>query len=743
MASLPANANVVPHASAPPPVDQGLEFDLSGFFRFVQRRWKLIAATVVAAVTLVLIIVLQQTPRYTATSSVAIEYRKTQVVDIQDVVSEMAPDQATMETQVSILQSRTLIGKLVDELQLDRDPEFNTALGANGSGFNLMAPSTWFGGAETETSDELTDEEKLLQRDAVISAVASSLNVKLVPRSYIVTISATSASPEKAARVANAMADVYINDQIEAKYEATRRASWWLEKRVEELRRAVADSEQAVEMYRSMNGLVQGTGGAVDSQQLSEINSQLIIARTERAAKEAQLAQLRQLSAGGGAIDTSSAILSSPIVLSLRQQEGEVNRKLAELRATYGDRHPRIINAEAEARDIRAKIQEEVRKAVATVANEVSVARAREGALSASLGSLRGSVGRNSQAEVRLRALEREAEANRTLFETFLSRYKETREQVGVQTADARIVSTAALPRYPSYPNKTVAVTLAAVISLLGGFAIAFAVEKLDNTIRSAEQIERMGGGTALTFVPRVRAKDGSPEDAIVDRPGSMAAEALRTLRGALTLFNVDNPPQVVMLTSSVPGEGKTFISVGLARTLALSGQRVVIVDADMRHPRAHKVLGLENDRGLVQVLSGQSTLDDALKVDPRTNLIMLTAGMGAPNPGDLLRSVQFSRLIERLRQEFETVIVDTPPFVPLTDSQIVSTVVDAVLLVVRWGSTPVPVVANTIKQLHKLNAKLAGSVISQVDMDVHARYGYGDYGYYYSKYSGYYGSVD
>lgn len=719
--------------------DDGL--DLRALGGVLRRRWKVIAVTVLAVSLLTTLAVFQLTPRYSASSAVAVQTQKTNVVDIESVVSDMAPDTATMETQASILRSPALAGKLVDKLKLDHDPEFNPNVKQVNSGFSFINPMTWFRPV-TVGKPVLDPVKKARERTAIVNRVAGAINIAVVPRSYVVTITATSVEPQKAAEMANALADLYISDQIEAKYDATRRASGWLETRVAELRDQAVAADRAVEMYRVQNRLVGSASGGIDGQQLSEINSQLILARTDRAAKEAQLAQLRQLVASGGEnLETAGAIVDSPLIQRLREQESEVVRKLAELQGTYGERHPRIINATGELRDLRGKIADEVRKIAAAKANEVSVARAREQALAGSLAGLEGRVGASGQAEVRLRELQREADSTKALYETFLGRYKETREQVDVQTADARIISQANVPLSASYPRKTLAVGLAAFISLLVGISLAFGLEKLDNTVRSAELVERMGGGSVLSFVPVVSGKYDNPEDVIVERPQAMAAESVRTIRGALALTNVDNPPKVVMLTSSVPAEGKTFISTGLARVAAQAGQKVIIVDADMRHPRLHKALGLPNERGLVQVLSGQCDLADVVRKDPKTSAHVLTAGLGAPNPADLLRSARMEQLLKLLRDHYDTVIVDTPPFVPMTDSQNVARVVDAMVLVVRWGDTPVPVVTNTIKQIRKLGVPFAGTVLSQVNMDRHAQYGYGDYGYHYAKYSAYYGA--
>lgn len=717
--------------------------DLSGLVLFLKRRWKQIVGTAILIAVLTVLALLQMTPLYTATSTVAVQTQKQKVVDVQDVLSGLSPDQATMETQAQILRSNRLAGMVADQLHLDGDPDFNPELAARARKFSILDPKTWFGGAgEANKIVELPPDQLRMK---IVDAVARSFTVTPVARSYVLTISARSPDPKKAALLANALAEAYITDGIDAKYEATRRASAYLQKRVDELRSQAVAADRAAEAYRSQAGLVgSDTGATVASQQMSELNSQLVQARAERAAKEAQLAQIRTLAAGGsdGGVEASGAILNSPLIQRLREQESEVVRKLGELQATYGARHPKIINANAELRDLRSKIADEVRKVAASTASDVQISRAREATLQASLSRIEGAVSAGGQASVRLRELERESDANKSVYEVFLNRLKETNQQVDLQTADARVVSQAEIPSVASFPKFGMSVAGALLFGLLVGVALAAALEQLDNTVRSAETIENLGGGAALSFVPLLKAGNGRPEDIVVERPETMVPEALRTLRSALALSDVDNPPKVVMLSSSVPGEGKTFTSVGLARVSAQSGARTILLDADMRHPRVHRALGIENAGGLVQVLSGEVTLDEVLKTDEATGLQVLTAGSGAGNPPDLLRSDQMAQLVARLRNHYDFVVIDCPPFAPLTDSQIVSRLADKMLLVVRWGSTPVPVVQNTIKQIHRIGAPLVGSVLSQVNFSRHARYGYGDYGYHYSRYKGYYGAA-
>lgn len=713
--------------------------------RFLRRRWVYILGSTLLVGLIGALAVLQATPKYTAVASVAVEDQKPQVVNVQDVVGSASVGEEAMATQGAIIRSTSLIGKLIDKMQLVRDPEFSAeARAKDKAGFSLFSPSTWFDRAPPPAK-QLSPQERAQRRAALMRSVQNAILVEPGNKSYVITISVTSVDPMKATAMANTLSDLYIQDGIEAKFEASRRASEYLRGRVEELRGEAVSTDRAAEMYRASSGLT-GTsaGNTVDTQQLSELNSQLIIARSERAGKEAQLAQIRALTNGNaGDIETSGVVIGNSLIQRLREQESTVQRNLANLQATYGENHPKIINANAELRDLRAKIVDEVRKLAASTANEVAIARARENSLAGGVGSIEGRVNRGGAASVRLRELEREAEANRAVYETFLNRLKETNQQVDIQSADSRIVSPAVLPLRPSEPRVGLAIMASLLAGLMLGTLLALAIEKLDNTIRGSETLEAMGGGATLAHLPIVAGDYEKPENIVFERPQSMVTEALRTLRSALALSDVDNPPKVVMLTSSVPAEGKTFVSAGLARVAAQAGLKTIVIDADMRHPRVHLALSVEKGPGLIQVLSGQTPLEDAIRQDPSTDLHVLTAGTGTVNPPDLLRSENMQRLLLTLRQQYDLVILDTPPFVPMTDSQVLASLVDKLILVVRWGHTPVPVVRNVIKQIHRLEAPLVGSVLSRVHFSRQAQYGFGDYGYHYSRYGAYYGTQD
>jgi succinoglycan biosynthesis transport protein ExoP len=345
-------------------------------------------------------------------------------------------------------------------------------------------------------------------------------------------------------------------------------------------------------------------------------------------------------------------------------------------------------------------------------------------------------------AGVGLRELEREAEANQALFEAFLGRFKETSEQESIQQPDARIISRADVPLGSSYPKKKIIVGAMFLVSLVIGVMLIMLIEKLDNGFRNPQQIEQITGVATLGMIPlqgRDKRLGVEPEDYIVEKPTSSFAELFRTLRAGLMLSGVDNPPKVIVVSSSVPGEGKTVVSISLGRIAAMSGQKVVLVECDLRRPRIAKMIGASGEEGLLKLLESDRDDGPGIYTDRKSGLHVIPADRRVPNPADVLGSMQMRKLIERLRQYYDFVVLDTPPILAVSDARVLSTFADKTLFLVRWASTPRPLAINGIRQLIDDNASLAGVVMTQVKLRKHARYGYGDSGYYYGRYREYY----
>jgi capsular exopolysaccharide synthesis family protein len=736
------------YGSLDAPDDSFMEFDLLAIVRTLRKRAGIIAGITVVLTALVALTVSQMTPLYTSETLVLLDRQKMQVVDMDAVMSGLSPDSAAVDSEVEILRSRDLARRVVEKLALIGDPELNSAL-REPSPLRWLSPS-WLlkrGMAALSPSNVAapTGEAEIADRqtETVVDAVLARTEVERRAATFIIAISFTSEDPAKAARIANAIADAYVLDQLEAKFDATRTANTWLSGRLGELRTQVTDAERAVAIYRSEHGLEESSGVTVSEQQLSELNAQLILARASLAEAQAKYNRARQLRAQGGSVESVADVLASGTISNLRQKQAELAREKANLSAKYGPRHPAIVNIEAQQGDIGRQISAEVSRIIESLANNVSVAETRVSALRDNLNQIKGETGDDNQALIQLRELEREAAATRAVYEAFLNRFKETTGQQGLQTPDTRIISQAVVPLAASYPRSVLFVGLGFVLSLMLGCGVAFLLEHFDNGLQTARDVEQTLHLPHLVSLPATPAEKGPggkvvlPQDYLIAKPLS---ESLRSLRSALQLSNVDNPPKIILFTSALPAEGKTTTAVSFARAAAASGLKVVLVDCDLRHPSVHRAFGLGRpEEGLVELLAERLELSAVIVKDDKSELDIIPVATGTANPPDVLGSVQMKLLLQRLRDDYDLVVLDSAPVLPVSDSRVLSRLADETVFVVRWNETPRDAAQSALKELRQFDAKIAGAVLSVVDTTRQARYGYGDGGYYYSRYSKYY----
>ena len=456
---------------------------------------------------------------------------------------------------------------------------------------------------------------------------------------------------------------------------------------------------------------------------------------------------MESITRNGQDIDSVAEVLNSGLISSLRGQEAEVQRKYSEMLVEYGARHPKMIQMQAELADIKAKIDTEVKKIAAGLRHSLDVARARENSLASSLQQMESKTAGNSQAEVELRALEREATANKVLFETFLGRFKETASTQGIEQADARVISFAEVPLSASFPKKNLMITVSILGALFFAIFLAFVLEMLNPGIRSPEQVSQLFNLTTLGIVPKTVNINIPVLQYLLEKPQSALAEALNTLRISLSLLNPDSDVKSVLISSALPSEGKSTLASLLSRHSAAAGKKVVLVDADLRRPTIAKMFDLDKKTlGLTDLLMNHTlTLTDVLVKDSATGLSLLTRGHAAfLNPSDLFASQRMKALLEQLKQEFDLVIVDSAPIMAVPDSRILAGLVDKILFVVNWDTTPKKVVATALHIFAKDgHNNLAGIVLQKVNLEQYGRYGYGDSGYYYSygRYKQYYTS--
>jgi capsular exopolysaccharide synthesis family protein len=715
-------------------------FDVADLLRTVRARQWMILGTAAAVILLTAIAVLRITPLYDATSVVIIEDRQNKAVDVDSIFSGLPTDESSIENQVQILRSRNLLSRVIDKLHLDQTPEF----AATGPTFmatvlHNLNPIHWFGGGvPTKTKAELEQD----RRNQIIDNLLSAETVTRQGVSSAIGITFRSSDPVRAMTICNVIADAYVEDQLNAKFEATQKATQWLADRLQQLSQQVQVTAAAVQEYKAENNINETSqGNSVVSEQLTQLNGQLVLARSDLAEQEAKYARVVELRKSGH-VDDVSQVVASGLIAQLRQQETELMRQEADYSTKYGPLHPKMLDLQSQKRNLDAKIQEEVNRVVETVANDVAVARARVSSLQVSLDQLAGQSTVENRIRVKLTELESAAASSKSLYEAFLSRFKQTQGQEGIQAPDARIISKAELPTAPAYPKVQSTLMYAIPAGLFLGFLLAMVAERLDTGFRRIPQVEGLLGIPVLSTLPELRGLEGRGTravDRVIDNPISSFSEALRGLQMGLDLSNVDRKPKVILVTSSVPGEGKTTAAISLARSAARAGQRVVIIDADFRRPNVTETIGLVPTEGrtLIQVLSGEATLEDCLIVDNKSEMQVLPTQMIKGNPPDVLGSSAMKSLITRLRNEWDLVLIDSAPLLPVNDTKMLLDAVDTVLFAVRWEKTPREAASQAARILADYGAPVAGIVFSRADT---ARYQYYNFGYQgYHGYHSYY----
>ncbi|MBZ4202853.1 MAG: polysaccharide biosynthesis tyrosine autokinase [Methylovulum sp.] len=696
------------------------------------------------------VIVFQLTPKFTTETKILVGIDKAKVVDVEAVLSGNLGTDSAVKSETEVLTSKGLAKKIITKLGLLNMEEFNPNLKEK-SFFAEISPSNWFSDEFKASIGLLNKKEPLTEEEAQERLMATATNIYLsklkaapVRGSQVISVTFESPDPKLAAHVTNTHAESYIIGQLEAKFEATQKASSWLNEQLSGLRSKVESSERAVEIYRKDHGLSKGTNeSGLVGEQLSEINSQLIIAKAERAEKSARLTQVTQLLRNGTDIETASEVLSSALIQNLRQEEAELQRKVSEMSVELGAKHPKLIRINAEILDLRGKIKSEITKIASGLKNELNIASTREASLQNSLQAQENKSGSHREEEVQLRALEREANANKVLFETFLNRFKETSSTQGMEEADARVISAAEVPVSPSFPKKDMMMALIAVLATFSGTAVIFVLEMLHPGLRTPEEIERFLGIPAIALLPQIDRKI-DPFNYVLDKPHSSLSEALSSLRVSLMLSDPDKNVQSVMVTSSLPAEGKSTTALCLARSAAFSGQKVIVIDADFRRPTIEKKLNIAtNTKGLTDyILAHDGKYTDFIVQDDRTNMYIMSKGKADyVNPVDILSSHKMEALLLELKQNFDLIIIDTPPVMAVTDARVLASMVDKTLFVVYWDKTPRQVVKTGLEELLKANPSIAGIVLQQVNFKEYSSYSYGESGYYYnySKYGQYY----
>lgn len=702
--------------------------DLRHYWRvLMQHKWSIAAFSIMVSVVSILV-VFSLKPIYQATTTVLIENQQTKILSIEDVYGINTTNKEYFLTQFEILKSRDLAERVIRRLKLDRHPSF--APPQQESGVGVWA----FLGVDDEPS--VTDQSDSF--DAVVAKFINNLVISPVRKTQLVKIHYASEDPKLAALIANTLADVYIESHLEAKLGVTKKAADWLGDRLGDLRTTVQISEKRLQAYRDDFQLVDLEGvQTLDAEELEQITRRYVDAKNMRSQAQTVYEQIKALG-NDPEFDKLMAIpsiLRNDLVQALKREEVAASRYVAELSQRYGPKHPKMIAAQLSADSALKALRTQVVGVAESITADYNAARSTEISLERQLDQSKQRLQSVNRQEFKLRELEREVETNRHLYDMFLQRSKETDHAEGLQAAHARIIDPAVAPRLPVKPKKKLIVILAAVASAMFAAALVLLRDALNNTVRTPDDVEEKLHASLLGFLPLVKhnKSDMAYEGFLSDSKSSFS-ESVRTIRTGLMLSAIDEPHKITIVTSSVPNEGKSTVALNLAEAVGQM-EKVLLIDGDMRKPVLGRTLGLSRTApGLSNLVAGTADFRECVQKLPGTTVDVLASGVIPGNPLELLSSKRFSTVLQKLRQHYDRIIIDSAPTHAVSDSMVLSTFADAVVYVVKADATAAPLAAKGIKRLRGIAAPVTGVVLNMVDIEKSSSYD----AYYADYYRGY-----
>jgi polysaccharide biosynthesis transport protein len=712
---------------------------------FLGRQWRLILLVMALVIGLGAIYVALSPSLYTAQTDMIIDTKKITWTQSEMASENRNVEDASVESEVETTRSEKVASAVIRRMHLDEDPEFiGTGMGIKR---HLLKSIGLAGPPEEPSSDE--------RMRRALASVRDGLRVTRVGRSYVEQIAFTSLDPNKAANISTAFADAYIEDQLQAKFDATHRATIWLEQRIGELRQQASDAFREVQDFKSKNSIIIGVDGKLASEvELDQLGVALAKARADTSQARARLDRIQRVLEQRTEKESFNIpdpivtdALNNPVITKLRQQFLDDQSKESEWSTRYGADHQAARNLRAEMAALQRAIWDEISRIAESYKSELQIAKSQEESIDRRMMEVFQKSASTRTSQVRLRELETAANSYRGIYETFLSRFTQSVQQQSFPSTEARVVSAAAAPRSPSSPKVGLTLALATLCGLGLGLASAYAREQMSRQIHTRAQIETLLGGiSCLAVLPTMAAKGPflgklrSPRDSAAFQqisevaPFSAIAEALRYIKVAIDLHPTG--AKVVGFVSALPGEGKTTVAAGFAAFLAKHGARALVVDADLRNPSMTRTLGYVGSPGLLDMVAKKSDFDGLVISDSKFKFDFLpsSARMKPPNSSDILTSGEMKQMLKSARGRYDYVIVDLPPILPVVDVKAAAHLFDAFVMIVEWGSTSTEEIVKAVGASPLVSERLLGTVLNKADEAVMRRFeGYSDrrYNYY------------
>ena len=768
---------------------------------FVLRRYREIAIATVITVALGFLYVLTATPSYTATATMIIDSNKAQLFQQRSMFDDLPMDSGAVESQVEVLKSENIALAVIKQLKLTEDPEFvGSGGGLIGAILRIVTGSFATTGPESEFD---------LTRGAV-SVFENRLGVRRVGLTYVIQISFRSYSPERAAQIANAVANAYVDDQLDAKYQSAKRASVWLQARLHELREQASAAELAVVNYKNKNDMVDAGGRTINEQQLAELNSQLVVAQSQTAEARARADRVQSIltsnSPDAAVNATVTDTLKNDVITKLRSQYLELAQRESDWAARYGPEHLAVVSLRNQMREVQNSIRNELQRIAETYKSDLEISKQREESVQRQMNQAVSQSQATSEAQVSLRELQTNAQTYQALYDNFLQRYMESVQQQSFPITDARVITAATRPLGASNPRAKLILALAALLGLAFGLVVAAWREFADRVFRTSNQVESLLHSDCIAVVPALKRPDSGQEKLrlgdlekvaremirrwlekagvlerrnnvgetprriarevdssdpvgsakqipkarnlrlaaqgrkivtttddlyalVTEAPLSASTEAIRSAKLAIDVSSGRAGGQIVGFTSSVPNEGKSSICSAVARLAAHAGGKTLLVDCDLRNPSLSRLLAPGATCGLLEVLRGEASLEEAIWVDPVANLRFLPVAIPAVlqrrlvHSSEVLASDEMRRVFDNLRQNYDYIFMDFAPLMPIVDVRASTKLVDSYIYVIEWGQTRIDYVEHALRSAKGVYEHLLGVVLNKVDLASLGRY--------------------